>query len=154
MLFPQWLPTAIEVNRSDSRREWSVAKSKDDETGAVHAFKLEVVTVGHDDEGEEITSCVAVPDGAVESVKRAKLPQGGNQRLILDALRPLFLRGRTGMPGAPCARPCVELEAAVSAGAASLTCPTDKRTSRSREAITGLVNRGVMGCNEGWVWLV
>jgi putative DNA primase/helicase len=148
------LDGAIEVNRTDSRREWSVAKSKDDETGTIHAFKLEVVTLGHDDEGEEIPSCVAEADEARETVKRIKLPQGGNQRLIFDALRPLFLKGRTGMLGAPSARPCIELEAAVSAGAASLTCPTDKRTSRSRDAITGLVARGVMGCNEGWVWLV
>ena len=148
------LDGAIEVSKTDSRREWSITKSKDDETGIVHAFKLEVVTVGHDEESESITSCVAVADESYETVKRVKLPQGGNQRLILDALRPLFLRGQTGIPGAPLTRPCVKLEAAVSTGAASLTCSTDKRTSRSREAITGLVARGVMGCNEGWVWLV
>lgn len=147
------LDGAIEVNRTDGRREWRVAKSKDDETGPVYAFKLEVITVGHDEEGEEITSCVAIADDSRETVKRVKLPQGGNQRLTLDALRPLFLKGKTGIPGAPSARPCIQLEAAVIAGAASLTCPTDKRTSRSRDAITGLVARGLMGCNEGWLWL-
>ena len=71
------LDGAIEVNKTDSRREWSVAKSKDDETGTVHAFKLEIVTVAHDDEGEEITSCVAVPDESVDAVKRVGKPFTG-----------------------------------------------------------------------------
>ena len=66
------LDGAIEVNKTDSRREWSVAKSKDDETGTVHVFKLEIVTVAHDDESEEITSCVAVPDESVDAVKRRR----------------------------------------------------------------------------------
>ena len=62
------LDAAIEVNRTDSRREWSIAKSKDDETGTTHAFRLEVVSVGVDDEGEDITSCVAVLDDSVDAV--------------------------------------------------------------------------------------
>lgn len=70
---------AIEVTKTDARREWSIAKSKDDETGAAHAFKLEVVPLGFDDDGEEITSCVALPDNSKEIVSRVKLPQGGNQ---------------------------------------------------------------------------
>ena len=93
-------------------------------------------------------------DTAAQDVRTVKLPQGGNQRLVLDALRPLFKDGRVGKPGAPPLRPCIELETAVSAGAARLTCPTDKRTSRARDAVTGLIARGVLGLNEGWLWLV
>jgi len=81
-----------------------------------------------------------------------KLPQGGNQRVILDALRPMFKDGQTGKPGAPPLRPCIELEAAVTAAATRLTCETARRVSRSREAITGLVARGVLGLHEGWLW--
>lgn len=96
------LDGAIEVNKTDSRREWSVAKSKDDETGTVHAFKLDVVTVGHDDDGEEITSCVAVPDVTVGAVKRAKLPSGGNQKIALDTLgEPLRKSTDFNKDGAP-----------------------------------------------------
>lgn len=80
------LDGAIEVNWTESRREWSVAKSKDDETGSVHAFKLEIVPVGIDNEGNEITSCVAVLDDSVDAVRRVKLPAGGNQKIVLDAL--------------------------------------------------------------------
>jgi len=56
------LDGAIEVTATDTRRAWSVAKCKDDVTGDAHPFKLDIVPVGIDDEGDEITSCVIVPD--------------------------------------------------------------------------------------------
>ena len=71
---------------------------------------------------------------------------------MFEALRGLFTAAVTGKPGAPPVRPSIQLEAAVIAGAARLTCSSDKRTSRAREAITGLVARGVLGLNEGWLW--
>ncbi|MEJ5896711.1 AAA family ATPase [Aquabacterium sp. G14] len=147
------MDAAIEVSREGDRREWKVAKSKDGIDGEACQFKLQVETLGTEETGEAITSCVVVRDTALEDVRAVKLPQGGNQRVILDALRPMFKDGVTGKPGAPMLRPCIELEAAVSAGAAKLTCPTDRRATRTREAITGLVARGVLGCNEGWLWL-
>jgi hypothetical protein len=97
---------------------------------------------------------VVVRDTAAQDVRAVKLPQGGNQRLVLDALRPMFKDGATGKPGAPLLARCIELEAAVTAGAARLTCPSDKRTSRTRDAITGLVSRGVLGLNDGILWTV
>lgn len=147
------MDAAIEVSRDGDRREWKVAKSKDGIDGEACPFKLAVEVLGTEPTGEAITSCVVVRDTAVEDVRAVKLPQGGNQRVILDALRPMFKDGTTGKPGAPPLRPCIELEAAVSAGAAKLTCQTDRRATRTREAITGLVARGVVGCNEGWLWL-
>lgn len=146
------MDAAIEVSRDGDRREWKVAKSKDGQDGAAHPFKLQVETLGVEETGEAITSCVVLRDTATQDVRAVKLPQGGNQRVVLDALRPLFKDGTTGKPGAPPLRPCIELEAAITAAASKLTCPTDKRTSRTREAITGLVARGVLGCNEGWLW--
>ena len=146
------MDAAIEVSRDGDRREWKVAKSKDGQDGTAHPFKLQVETLGVEETGEAITSCVVLRDTAAQDVRAVKLPQGGNQRVVLDALRPLFKDGTTGKPGAPPLRPCIELEAAITAAASKLTCPTDKRTSRTREAITGLVARGVLGCNEGWLW--
>ena len=148
------LDAAVEVSRDGDRREWKVAKSKDGQDGDAHPFTLPVQILGTDDHGDAITSCVVVQDHAARDVRAVKLPQGGNQRLVLDALRPMFKDGTTGKPGAPPLRPCIELEAAVIAGAASLTCPSDKRTSRTREAITGLVSRGVLGLNDGFLWTV
>ena len=148
------MDAAIEVSRDGDRREWKVAKSKDGQDGEAHPFRLHVEVLGTEPSGDEITSCVVMRDTAAQEVQRVKLPQGGNQRLVLDALRPLFKDGRIGKPGAPPLRPCIALDAALSAGAAKLTCPTDKRTSRARDAVTGLVSRGVLGLHEGWLWLM
>jgi putative DNA primase/helicase len=144
---------AIEVSREGDRRQWRIAKSKDGADGDVKAFRLQVEPLGTDEYGEAITSCVVVPDKAAEEVQRVKLPTGGNQRAVLEALRPLFKTGEMGKPGAPPVKACIELEAAVTKAAGYLTCETHRRTTRAREAITGLVGRGVLGCHEGWLWL-
>ena len=147
------LDAAVEVSRDGDRREWKVAKAKDGQDGEAQPFKLHIETLGTDEHGDAVTSCVVMPDHAARDVRAVKLPQGGNQRLVLDALRPMFKDGTTGKPGAPLLRPSIELEAAVVTGAGRLTCQTDRRATRTREAITGLVSRGVMGLNEGWLWL-
>jgi hypothetical protein len=146
------LDCAVEVSRDDDRREWSVAKSKDGVDGDAHPFRLQVEALGIDEHGDPVTSCTVRADTNAADIQRAKLPQGGNQRLVYEGIRPLFKDGHTGKPGAPPLRPCIELEAAVAAGAARLTCQTDRRATRTREAITGLVSRGVLGLNEGWLW--
>ncbi|MBX9715268.1 MAG: AAA family ATPase, partial [Burkholderiaceae bacterium] len=146
------LDAAVEVTRDGDRRQWKVAKAKDGADGEAHPFKLRVVEVALDSDGEPVTSCVVCRDDSAAEVKRAKLPQGGNQLLVYEGIRDLFKGGLTGKPGAPPLRPCIALEVAVMTGGARLTCATDKRTSRARDAITGLVARGVLGLNEGWLW--
>lgn len=147
------MDAAIEVCRDGDRREWKVAKSKDGMDGEARPFKLAVEVLGFEPTGETVTSCVVQRDTAAQDVRAVKLPQGGNQRLVWDALRPLFKTGTTGKPGAPPLSPCIELEPAIVSASGHLTCPTDKRTSRTRDAITGLVSRGLLGCNEGWIWV-
>ena len=148
------LDAAVEVSRDGERREWKVAKSKDGQDGDAQPFKLQIETLGTDDYGDAITSCVVVRDTAAQDVRAVKLPQGGNQRLVLDALRPMFKDGMAGKTGAPPMARCIELEAAIATASGHLTCETFRRTTRAREAITGLVARGVYGCNEGWIWLI
>jgi putative DNA primase/helicase len=148
------LDAAIEVSRDGDRREWRVAKSKDGADGDAHPFKLAIETLGIDAYGDPITSCTVRVDNSTDDVKRVKVPQGGNQRLVYEGIRGLFKDGISGKAGAPPLRPCIELEAAVAAGAARLTCPSDKKTSRARDAIAGLVSRGVLGLNEGFLWTV
>ena len=148
------LDAAVEVSRDGERREWKVSKAKDGADGDAHPFRLEVVQLAPDSDGEPVTSCVVRRDLGAADVARVKLPQGGNQRIVLDALRPMFKASpRFGMGGAPSVRPCIELEPALSAAGAALPCTSDRRTERTREAITGLVARGVLGCGEGWLWL-
>jgi putative DNA primase/helicase len=148
------LDAAIEVTREGDRREWRVSKAKDGADGEAHPFGLPVVDLAPDSDGEPVSSCVVRRDMGAADVARVKLPQGGNQRIVLDALRPMFKASpRFGMGGAPASRPCIELEPALGAAGAALPCASDRRTERTREAITGLVARGVLGCGEGWLWL-
>ncbi len=146
------LDAAVEVSRNGDLREWVVAKAKDGEDGKYEQFKLKVETTGIDEDGDAVTSCIVVRDTSVNLISNIPVPQGANQKLVISALRPLFKAGVTGKCGAPPTAKCIELEAAVTAGAAKLTSAPDKRTSRSREAIAGLLTRGVIEISEGWIW--
>ncbi|WP_159459411.1 AAA family ATPase [Caballeronia concitans] len=150
------LDGAIEVNATDSRREWIVAKSKDDETGAAHPFKLLIVELGDDDCGDSITSCVIVPDESVQAVKRTKLPSGGNQKIALDTLaEPLRNSFETGKDGAPEDRPCIRLDEAIALVAERMLCDQPrKKKERAKDAVKGLVARGILGAKGDWLWRV
>ena len=148
------LDAAVEVTREGDRREWKVAKAKDGQDGAGHPFRLEVVDLGEDDEGETVTSCVIAPDESPQDVTRSRLPKGGNQKVVLDALGELLRKSATfGRAGAPPVRPCVQLESAVEAIAPRLTCEPKRQKERVRQALTGLTASGVVTCREGWLWL-
>ena len=147
------LDAAIEVSRDGDRREWTVSKTKDGQDGDAHPFKLQVETLGIDEHGDPVTSCVVVADHAPQEI-RAKLSGGSNQRLILDALRPLFKAGQTGKAGAPLLRPCIELDAALTVAAGRLITVEQKRKpERAKRVIQDLVAKGLLGFNEGWLWL-
>lgn len=149
------LDAAVEVCRNDASRSWKVLKAKDGEDGVATQFRLEVVGLGADEHGDPVTSCVVAPDESASEVRSVRLPQGGNQRLVLEALRPLFRQSHDfGKGGAPEVRPCLNLELVLPDLRECLAVPQDKKTSRTREAVVGLVNRGVLGLSEGWIWLV
>lgn len=149
------LDAAIEVTRTDDRREWRTAKSKDGSDGDAHPFRLEVVELETDDEGEPVTSCVVAPEErAADALRRVALPGGGNMRLAFDAIAAALKSARAyGMASAPPGRPCIELEAATAAAAAALPCEPKRRRERAQAAVTGLVSRGNLGHAEGWIWL-
>lgn len=81
----------IEVVRSDNDRAATVSKLRDREDGQSFGFKLEVVPVGMDDEGEVIDSCViAHVEGAPMVGQRGGKLQGKNDiethKIILDLI--------------------------------------------------------------------
>lgn len=152
------MDAAIEVSREGERREWKVAKAKDGVDGEARPFKLDIKILGTEPTGEAITSCVVARDTAAQDVRAVKLPQGGNQRVVLDALRELLQKsGPFNTPGAPAScppcRPALELEVVLPRLAERLTVAPDRKTERARDAITGLVSRGVVGCDKGWIWM-
>lgn len=56
------MDAVLEVSRpSKDERTWRVEKAKDAEDGTVHGFRLEVVSLGIDADGDDVSSCVVVP---------------------------------------------------------------------------------------------
>lgn len=145
----------IEVTRSDAAREWKIGKAKDGVDGDSHPFRLDVVDLGEDEHGDPITSCVISPEeNAGNTIKRVRVPQGGNQLVVWNALGEILRNAGTfGKAGAPPTRPCVEIEAAVVACREKLATDPKRRTERTRQAITGLVASGLIQINEGWLWV-
>jgi hypothetical protein len=97
---------------------------------------------------------VAARNGADDGKRRlSRPPQGGNQRIAFDALaEPLRQSGDFGKADAPPNRRCLEMKAAVAIVVGYLTCEPKRRNERARQAITGLVARGVFEAKDGWLW--
>jgi hypothetical protein len=152
------LDAAIAVNREGERREWVTAKAKDGADDQGHPFRLQVVEIDTDEEGEPITSCVVIAEEhAGDVIRRALPPKSGNQRIIWDALGDAFRSAGSIAPeGAPKdlppGRPCMSLEDAIAATRGRLVCEAKRQTERTQAAITGLLNRGLLHHREGWLW--
>lgn len=152
------LDAAIEVRRDGNRREWLIAKSKDGEDGAAHPFRLDVVELGIDEDGEPVTSCVVKQvEELADSLRRALPPKSGNQRTVWDALGEIFRKAGSirpeGVPDTlPQGRPCVALEAAIEQCRGRLVCDPKRQTERTQAAIRGLVERGLLQHEAGFIW--
>ena len=106
---PSW-DCCIEATRNGHQREWKVVKVKDGGgEGEKHPFRLAMVDLGPDEDGDRITSCVALPDGdamqdekplspalsfGLESLKSV-LKAEGRDSVHLETWRPVFYAGHT-----------------------------------------------------------
>lgn len=152
------LDGVIEVERSATSRSWSAAKVKDGEDGQQVPFKLNVIDLGTDSDGDPIVSCAAGPDtGAIFKVKE---PTGANQRAALKAIqRALSVSTTIGQAGAPHGSRCLTIDAAIAESALALPAVEKKRRgTRAREVVQGLVSsghlrRGLDDDGDEWVWV-
>jgi hypothetical protein len=78
------IDAAILVTRDGESRRWKVDKAKDGKDGTEFGFRLRVVELGTDDDGDKIESCVVEPD-EFASTGESK-PLTGNRRLALATL--------------------------------------------------------------------
>lgn len=145
------LDAVIEVKRDGDRREWFVAKSKDDADGASNAFQLVQVDVGEDDDGESLTSCAVEPDHSAAPVRARRL--GLNQKIVHDALQMLLREAPdVGKAGATAGRPCVREEDAVPIIAERLRCEPSRRKAMVRRALGDLCVIEMYKFRDGWIW--
>lgn len=147
------LDGAIEVSKSGQRRQWSSSKSKDDVSGDVHPFKLHVVDVGIDDDGEKITSCVATADDGEKIIRLVKLPSGVNQKIALNALEESLQNATDfGESDAPLNHPCLRLDNALSIIADKLIVDDKHKKERAKEAMSALIAKQIFLSKDKWVW--
>lgn len=92
-------------------------------------------------------------EDAVDTVKRVKLPVGGNQKIALDTLGdPLRNSKEFGKDGAPHGRPCIRLDDAVMTVSERIPCEAKRRPERAKAAIATLVSKGIYGLKGDWLW--
>ncbi|NJD35372.1 MAG: helicase [Betaproteobacteria bacterium] len=153
------LDFGLEVRRDGDRRNWINRKTRDGEDGKEHPFRLKVVDVGIDEDGDPLTSCVIEQEeDPAKALRAVKLPSGGNQRIVWDALgemlrQPAALFAAGAPSDLPAGRPALRLEDAAAKLRGRLPEVEPKRQKeRINEAITGLINRGALVLREGWIW--
>lgn len=146
---------AIEVKRRGDEREWMVAKSKDGEDGASQPFKLEVVNLGTDSDGDAITSCVVVPMQSaqpVQPVATKLLKLGGHQSIAYKALQAhLGQSATTENGGAPPGVAGIQLDQAVGLVAPLIPVDVKRQKERAKDAIKGLITNGYFDEVEEWL---
>ena len=142
------LDCAIEVKRHGNQREWIVSKSKDGEDGASHTFKLEAVTLGIDDDGDPITSCVVVENPSEQATGKKKPVLGKNQTIALNALK-LSLSNDIdpGNNGSPQEEPSLTYQQAIEIVAPMMPGEAKHKTQRAKEALNGLEKNNVLAVN-------
>lgn len=138
-----------------------VTKMRDGEDGAEYGFDIDSVPLGHDEDGEEVTTGISI-EADLEEVQATKAaePKGKNQKLVADAFSQYVDDyGRPNPPGTGFAEAgrvrVVEADALVEFAAGKMVGgkPHEKRKT-VREAVHGLVAKGFFAVNGGLLWRV
>jgi len=152
------LDGAVEVERTLHGRSWSAAKVKDGEDGRQTPFKLHVIELGTDEDGDPITSCAIGPDS--DALFKPAQPTGKNQIAALKAFKQaLSASTHLGRAGAGDQTPCISFEDAIGAVSGGMAGVEKKRRApRAREALQGLIagghiKRGLDDSEDEWLWL-
>ncbi len=136
------LDVAVEVTRDSDRRSWKIAKAKDGLDAEAHGFRLDVVDLGADADGEPVTSCVVVPE--VGPVARRTAVSGVNQRMALDAVRRLAGASAHGT---------ISVEAVIASVRNGSAIDPKRVGERVRDALNRLAAAGHLKITDGAVWI-
>ena len=130
------LDAAIEVRKDKYGRAWSTVKAKDGPLDASHSFRLEMVDLGKDADGESVTSCVVLPDHGKQFSNSPQKPKGANQVIALKQVTDLIRHQPAQTGGKPQG---AKIEDAITATAAALICDAKHKKERAESAINSLV---------------
>lgn len=154
------LDGAIEVEKSNEKRSWSIAKAKDGQDGKSFPFKLKLHNLGKDSDGDEITSCTV--EQALHNIFVKPLPKGGKQQTAFKSLKghiAALSNPPLGIAGSPSGVPCMKFEDAISYLAGTLAATAkNKRSNEARRLLTGLhrsghIDIGLDANSDSWCWV-
>lgn len=157
--------TEIEVgvvgDDGEQARAAMVTKQRDYQGGETFAFSLKTVSLGFDQDGDEVSSCVieAQDSGDFMAAKKMKKGIGGNQKIIADSFDQMIAEGMgrpnpggVGMPE-PGQFMCVDMAELRDVSMGKMTA-SNKRGAFS-EAFKALSeNRGLLCAASDLVWRI
>jgi hypothetical protein len=137
------LDANIEVSGTD-KRSWLLEKVKDGKGGISFGFRLKIIELGKDSDGDPITSCVIEPDHSLIFTKPE--PTGAAQKTALKAIKEKLKLS-----------PKISIDDAIDAIKPSLTTvKPNQRSNRARVIIQALINGGYLQSalenDEGVIW--
>ncbi len=138
------LDANIEVTGGD-KKSWLIEKVKDGQDGISRGFKLKVVELGKDSDGDPITSCVVEPDYSLIFTKPE--PTGNAQKAAFKAIKDKLKL-----------TPKMTIDESIEAIKPTLTTvKANQRSNRARTIVQGLINGGHLQSaienDEGVIWV-
>jgi hypothetical protein len=128
----------LEITRKENDRAIKVTKLKDGQDGASMGFKLHTVTLGEDEDGDDITSCIVEFCEVSPKLKNDKGITGKNKRLAFDMAHDLVGLNPGGEVTTQELIAAMLVEMPLDSGA------RDQRKSVAARSITGLVKDGLL----------
>jgi hypothetical protein len=128
----------LEITRKENDRAIKVTKLKDGQDGASMGFKLHTVTLGEDEDGDDITSCIVEFCEVSPKLKNDKGITGKNKRLAFDMAHDLVGLNPSGEVTTQELVAAMLVEMPLDSGA------RDQRKSVAARSITGLVKDGLL----------
>ena len=128
----------LEITRKENDRAIKVTKLKDGQDGASMGFKLHTVTLGEDDDGDDITSCIVEFCEVSPKLKNDKGITGKNKRLAFDLAHDLVGLNPGGEVATQELIAAMLVEMPLDSGA------RDQRKGVAARAITSLLNDGLL----------
>ena len=135
----------LEVLRNGDDRVLSSTKQKDGEDGAEYGFRLNVVPIGLDEDGDAVTSCV-VEVAEVKENTRKVMSLGDNEKVILRVAGELV-----GLDGALPDHNSVIDAAILEIPFDASTGKNDQRRGNLRRAMAKLSEKGMLNLDDGRV---
>jgi hypothetical protein len=148
----------LDFNEETGLRSAKATKQRDMETGAIFNFKLKVIELGQDDDGDAVTTCVierATPEEIADASKPAI--KGKNQTLLRTVFKQLRAEGigqpNPGGVGWPelGVYHCISEETVKDHFIGKCSSATSPKTTY-KQALTSLLGSGHIAINDGYMW--